>query len=247
MNKFKNKDLKKYKKTFSYSYTLGVFPTLEILKTKSKYVLKIFISETGLENSGVKKIIALSKQLDIPLEVNDKILNKISNKDNTYALAVFSKYKDTIKNGNHVVLVNPQDMGNLGTIVRTCLGFGVENLSIISPGVDIFDPKVIRASMGAIFNIKIEYFENFEKYSDKFPNNKKFSLMLNSNSYLHEIEKAPENFSLIFGSESSGLDEEYFSKVSQGIKIKQNENIDSFNLSIAVGITLYQFRKNIID
>ena len=43
-----------------------------------------------------------------------------------------------------MVLVNPSDMGNMGTIIRTMLGFNYVNLAIIRPGVDVFDPRVIR-------------------------------------------------------------------------------------------------------
>ena len=59
-----------------------------------------------------------------------------------------------LDDANHVVLVNPGDMGNMGTIIRTMLGFNYSNLAIIKPGVDVFDPRVIRASMGALFNTR---------------------------------------------------------------------------------------------
>ena len=49
-------------------------------------------------------------------------------------------------------------MGNLGTIMRTMVGFGMEDLAIIRPGVDAYDPKVIRASMGSIFHLRFAYF-----------------------------------------------------------------------------------------
>ena len=70
----------------------------------------------------------------------------------------------TLQEGNHVVLVNPGDMGNMGTIMRTMLGFNYYNLAIIRPGVDVFDPRVLRASMGAMFHLNIEYFDSFEDY-----------------------------------------------------------------------------------
>ena len=57
-------------------------------------------------------------------------------------------------------------MGNLGTILRSCLGFGMKDIAIIKPGVDIFDPKVVRASMGSIFSLNISYFNSFEDYKN---------------------------------------------------------------------------------
>lgn len=47
----------------------------------------------------------------------------------------------------HVVLHNPSDVGNVGTILRSALGFGFRDVAIIRPGVDPFDPRVLRASM----------------------------------------------------------------------------------------------------
>jgi len=57
------------------------------------------------------------------------------------------------KEENHIVLVEPRNMGNVGTIIRTMLGFGYRNLVMIGPAVDIFDPMVIRSTMGALFKL----------------------------------------------------------------------------------------------
>lgn len=244
MDKISNKDIKRYKKNFEFSYTLGVFPTVELMKYKKECTAKIFVSEKGLENEGVQKLINSAEKEGIPCEISDKVINRISSKDNCYAAGVFFKYEDRLSEGNHLVLVNPSDMGNLGTIIRTSLGFGIRNIAIISPGVDKFDPKSVRASMGALFKMNIEYFDSYEDYEERFPENKKYSFMLRGQKYLSETEIPKENFSLIFGNESSGLDDEYFEKVSEGIKIKQTEDIDSLNLAISVGISLYEFTKN---
>lgn len=69
------------------------------------------------------------------------------------------------KSANHLVLVNPSDTGNPGTIIRTILAFDVVDLEIIKPACDIFDPEVIRASIEAVFKIRFEYFESFHDYN----------------------------------------------------------------------------------
>ncbi len=76
-----------------------------------------------------------------------------------------------LKIKNHIVLVNPSNSGNLGTIIRSMVGFGIYDLAIIKPAVDIFDLKTIRASMGAIFNIRFSYFDSFSDYSKEYKNN----------------------------------------------------------------------------
>ena len=55
-------------------------------------------------------------------------------------------------------------MGNMGTIIRTCVGFGIKNLAVIEPAVDIFNPKVVRASMGAVFHVNICRYDSFDTY-----------------------------------------------------------------------------------
>ena len=245
MNFLKNKDIKKFKKEYEYSYTLGVFPTLELIEKKKEQIIKIFISSKGIENEGIRKIEKIAKESKILIEENDKMINRLSNKNNTYAIGVFKKYRSKLEKDNHIVLVNPSDMGNFGTIARTALGFNIKNIAIISPGMDIFDPRAIRASMGAIFKLNIEYFKTFSEYNNRFQENEKYSFILDSELYLDQLERVENKFSLIFGNESSGLDEEYFKKISKGIKIRQSEEIDSLNLAISVGIAIYEFTKTI--
>ena len=149
--------IKAYHKSFEYTYTLGVFETIELLKNKPDLVLRVYIKSNSYKNKGIGIIDDLCKRNKIDLIESDNTINKLSKKDNCFAIAIIKKYSMELKNTNHVVLVNPGDMGNMGTIIRTMLGFGYNDLAIIRPGVDVFDPKVVRASMGAIFNINFEY------------------------------------------------------------------------------------------
>lgn len=236
--------IKPYKKVFDYGYSFGVYPTMELIKYKKDKIHKILIMEKGLENEGIKKIIDFCKKDKIPFEINDKAINRISKKENNYTVGVFEKYEEKVKEGNHLVLVNPSDMGNLGTIIRTALGFNIEDLIIIKPAVDAFDPKVVRSSMGAVFKIRYQYFDSFEDYKKMFSKNNIYPFMLNAK---HSLENASDfklsPFSLVFGNEGSGLNEDYFKNIGESIKIKQSDLIDSLNLSIAVGIALYEFNR----
>lgn len=236
--------LKSYKKDFEHSYSIGVFPTLELLNNKREEVLTVLLSTAGNENEGVKKIVDLCNEYNIEIQINDKAINRISKKENSYAIGVFKKYEQELDvNNNHVVLVNPSDMGNLGTIIRTILGFGIKDLAIIRPGVDIFDPKAIRASMGAVFKLSFKYFEDFNSYNNTYSNDI-YTFMLNAKKNLHEVQMDPKKrFSLVFGNEGSGLGDE-FKDIGTSIIIPHSKKIDSLNLSIAVGIATYEFTKN---
>ncbi|MBN2016336.1 TrmH family RNA methyltransferase [Candidatus Dojkabacteria bacterium] len=232
---------RKYQKQFDYSYTLGVFPTIELLRSKPDRVLEIALSSRSLQNTGVNKIKEICKKNDIKIEQNDKIINNLTKKGNVYAVGFFKKYTSPLETDkNHVVLVNPSDSGNLGTIIRTMLGFDFANLGIIQPGVDIFHPEVIRSSMGSVFKVNFEYFDNFQEYTNKYKNNV-YTFMTDGNHNLAGT-KFSKLCSLVFGSEGSGLTKE-FKGFGQSVKIQQTQNIDSFNLGVSVGIALYQFTR----
>ena len=159
-------DLKKYNKDSLYSYTFGAYPTFELLQNKPECVTKIIAHEKLENTEDITKLLRLAKANKIEVVYSGKTIEKLSGKDNIYIMGVFKKYiLKTKNNSNHVLLVNPSDKGNLGTIIRVMLGFGYKDLILITPCVDYFDPKVIRASMGSIFSINIQEYPSFEEYA----------------------------------------------------------------------------------
>lgn len=241
-----NTRLKPYKKDFGYSYTLGVFPTLELINNKPEAISRIVLSSKGENNQGIVKILDFAKKSGIPALFDDKTLNRISPKENCFAAAVFNKYDCSLSAGtNHLVLVNPADKGNLGTILRTATAFGIENIAIVSPAADIYDPKVVRASMGALFHVNFCYYGCFEDYHQEFCGGNRclVPFMLDGepiNSVAGKIKATGLPFSLIYGNESSGLPAEFLS-VGTPARIMHSDNVDSLNLPMAVGIGLYTF------
>ncbi len=229
--------MKRYEKDMGYSYTLGIFPTIELLNRKSIAVSKIIFS-SEINKDIENKIIELCNN-KIEYTYDDKLINKFSDKENCYVIGIFNKYYSNLDlNEPHVVLVNPSNMGNVGTIIRTMLGFNYKNLAIITPSVDIFNPKVIRASMGSIFGVNIKLFSSFDEYKETYNKHKIYTFMTDGKLKLNEIEK--DNLvSLVFGNESSGLDESY--KKYESVVINHTNEIDSLNLTIAIGISLYEF------
>lgn len=232
-----------YKKDLTYSYTLGIFLTIELLINKPDKVYEVIIHSKGQNSQGIEKIIDLCHKNGINYEINDKLVEILSPKENCYAIGIFAKYDGKLKkNDNHIVLVNPSDSGNLGTIIRTSLGFGITNLAIIKPAVDIFDPKTVRASMGALFNISFSHFNHFSDYLNQFSEHHFYPFMLDAQKKLGDVQ-VQKPFSLIFGNEGSGLDES-FKDIGISIIIPHHKTIDSLNLAIAVGIALHEFTKS---
>ena len=232
-------EIKSYKKEAEYTYTLGAFPTIELLKTRPQEVLEVYVHSTFTD---IETIEALTKPYQIPILRQDKTIHKLSDKENCFVIGVVKKYRDTLRaDKSHIVLVNPSNMGNMGTIIRTAIGFGIKDMAIISPGVDVFHPKTIRASMGALFRINFQYFNSFEDYEAAYPKHEIFCFMLNAKRQL-TVDNCPKPdlFSLVFGNEATGLDDSYLTKGTSVI-IPQSDEVDSLNITIAAGVGMYLF------
>ena len=237
------KQIERYKKNSDYSYSLGVFPTIELLKYRKEDVLRILISSKGKRNKGISRIIGICRRKSIKVEVNDKLISRLSPTDNCYSIGIFRKFQTRLSDSrNHLVLVNPSSMGNLGTIIRTMSGFCIGSLGLVRPATDIFHPKVIRSSMGSVFQVSFQYFNSIGEYISCF-NNNLYTFMTNGKESLNKVS-FKEPFSLIFGNESSGLSDEYL-KLGTSVNIPHSKSIDSLNLSVAVGISLYEVSKDI--
>ena len=231
--------IKRYQKEFTYSYAFGAYPVIELLKSHPESVLKVLFKEDSFKDGNIPAIQKECEKRNIHTQINNKLIDKISVKENTYVVGVFKKYASKIKEDeNHIVLVNPSNTGNLGTILRTMLGFNFKNLAIIKPAVDMFDPLVVRASMGAVFSINFEYFNNIEEYVSKFSGNHLYPFMLNGKSSVENV-KFVKPYSIIHGNESKGLDEKYL-ELGESVYIPHSSSIDSLNLSIAAGISMWE-------
>ena len=237
--------MEKYKKDMDLSYSFGIFPTFELVSKLPQHVIKVMIHQKLKISNDVQNLINLCKQNNIFVEFCTKQIEKITDKENTLIVGVFKKYQSSVQNNcNHVVLYNPSDMGNLGTIIRTCLGFDIKNIAIIAPCCDVFNPKTIRASMGAIFSVNIQIFDCFTDYTNACPNQNLYPFMLQATHTLQSLTNSQKRtpYSLIFGNEGSGLDQSFLN-VGQSIIINHSKNIDSLNLPISVSIALYEFNK----
>ena len=233
--------LQRYKHDLPVSYALGATLTFELFKEKPSQLSRVFISSETEDAGKIHELLEDLKAARIPVVESDKAFHLLSPKGNCYVIGEFYKESAPLGAGNHLVLVNPSDAGNLGTILRTATGFGFENIAIISPAVDVYDPRVVRASMGALFHVRVEYFASIDEYIVRFPENQRYAFMLRVPTPLPEVEKK-EPYSLIFGNEATGLPENY-ADFCQSVIIRHTSAIDSLNLPMAAGIAMYEFTK----
>ena len=233
--------LEAYRSELDYSYAPGIFPSMECLLYRPESVRRLLVHSAAAGREGIGKLTELAEAHRIRIEEADRALGRISGKENCFAAAVFGKFRDELrKDRPHVVLHRPGDSGNAGTILRTSLGFGMEDIALIRPCVDVFDPRTVRASMGSLFRLRVRVYDSFAEYRAEFPDRQLYPFMLDASVPLREIREVPPVYSLVFGNEGSGLPAE-FASMGQPVRIESSDKVDSLNLAIAAGIGIYYF------
>ncbi len=129
------------------------------------------------------------------------------------------------------------DPGNMGTIFRTATAAGVSGI-VLSPNCcEIYNPKVIRASLGSVFHIPSETHEYNWLKSVK---NSIIATSLENSTNIFELEK-PASLILVIGSEAFGVRQEILQLADHCVNIPIHGNIESMNAAVAAGIAIYHF------
>jgi len=234
--------LEPYDRQLSYSYALGLYPALNLMEKRPGRARRLLLHPGGIEGEGIAKLRRVCEALGVREEFAERVIRRESQKDNCYAAVVFNKYQDELaQNAPHVVLCQISDAGNLGTALRTCAAFGVRDVAVVRPAVDHFDPQVVRASMGAIFGVRVAVYDDFGAYRGRYPAHSLYPFMLGGSAPLEAVIRGrPEVYALIFGNEQTGLKDAYMD-VGQSVRIPQSSEVDSLNLAVAIGIAVYAF------
>ena len=182
------------------------------------------------------------------VEVNSEELKKISffnSPDDHLAIFKIPNQKSINETRLIVALESIRDPGNLGTIIRTCEWFGVNDIICSNDSVDCFNPKVVQSAMGSLARISINYLD-----LNSYLKNTKLNLTgmtLNGDS-LYTNKSSFEKGILIFGNEANGISDKLLSVLNQNLTIPRSINSDfpeSLNLSISVGIVLGEIKRKI--
>lgn len=181
------------------------------------------------------------------VEVTDAELKKLSalTTANT-CLAVFSIPED--KNilpdsGLIVALDEVRDPGNLGTIIRMCDWFGVSHLVCSQGCVDVYNPKVVQATMGSVARVNVIY-TDLHHYFKNTALPVFGTFMDGKNIYTQTL---PQNGIVVFGNEANGISKEVESIISNKIAIPRFGNLkktESLNVATATAIILSEFKRS---
>lgn len=177
--------------------------------------------------------------------ISETELKKISFlKTANSSLAVFEipDRKPLLDSGLIVVLDAVRDPGNLGTIIRLCDWFGVQQLICSEDSADCYNPKVVQASMGSLARVQIRYLSLFD-YLNKSELPIYGGFMDGENIYSEDF---PQEGIIVMGNEANGISEEIASKISHKISIPRFGKIqktESLNVATATAILLNEFRR----
>lgn len=182
------------------------------------------------------------------VEVSEKQLNKISYVKTPQPIVAIGKIlsktnnpEELIKTWNKIVVFEQlQDPGNLGTLIRAADWFGIDGIILGEGSADLYNPKVVRGSMGSLFRRPIISDINI---SDLLPllrvnNIKTLAADINGESIL-TLNPVPLKWALLLGNESHGISSELYDKIDNVISIPGNSNADSLNVAMSGAILLY--------
>lgn len=175
--------------------------------------------------------------------VSLNVMKKLSNLTNPpRILAVIKELKEKPINGNILILDGIQDPGNLGTIIRSAVSFGIDTIIASLDTVDLYNPKVIRGSEGMLFKINYLKRDLLSFIKENKDNYTFITTDVSSGSDINDI-KIDKNYALIMGNEGAGVRKEISDEVTNKVHIKMNPVCESLNVSIATAILLYELYK----
>lgn len=215
-------------------------------------VVRVYVSESFLSDSeNVKnlEVFLCCCKKDILETVSDSVFSAMSDTQTPQGvLALVRQYEYTVENilnrsgAAHLMLLeNLQDPGNLGTILRAGEGAGITGLIMSDDTVDIYNPKVIRSTMGSIFRVPFVYVEDLTVTAEVLKKNgiRLYAAHLGGrNNY--EQEDYTGNTGFLIGNEGNGLSERLSQTADAWVKIPMAGNVESLNAAVAASILMFE-------
>lgn len=142
---------------------------------------------------------------------------------------------------NLVLLEDLRDPGNLGTIVRTAEGAGIHGIIMSKETVDLFNPKVVRSTMGSIFRVPFLYVEDFKKAVEDLQKSGVSVVatdLQGKNAY--DGETYEKKTAIVIGNEAKGISQQMREQADVLVRIPMEGKLESLNASVAAGIMMYE-------
>lgn len=189
------------------------------------------------------------------IEMSSALFNELSDKINPSEMLMTAKIRrysfDDIQAAHPFLIVfdRPGDYGNCGSIIRSANAFNVDGICIAGHGIDIYDPKTIRASLGGIFFTKIITIESMAVLLEYIQSRKKadnIEIIGTDSSGTVPVQdyKLQRPVMVIIGNEAKGMSIKLREICDTVIKIPMEGNVNSLNVSCAASIIMWEIYKN---
>ena len=242
--------IKKYRQSHNAFFVEGEKGVSELLNSSMK-PLKLFALSEWLQNN--------SSQIDQKniewQEITEAELKKISDLVTPNQVLAVAELPQThipapvVSSGMALMLDGIRDPGNMGTILRTADWFGIRTIICSGDSVDVFNPKVVQATMGSFARVSIYYTDLIEYIKKLNSNIPIFGALLEGPDI---TQKTFTNAGIILiGSESHGISKQLIPYVNEPIHIPRisfpggDNNAESLNASVANGIICYEICKQL--
>jgi TrmH family RNA methyltransferase len=238
----------KYRNLYNEFIVEGTKVVLELLKS-SWVVKEIFALDKWLyDHPGF-----IDEQSASTVRVSEKELERISALNTPCEVIAICEIPERIPDdklmisGLIVVLDDIRDPGNLGTIIRTADWFGIKNIICSPQCVDLYNPKVVQATMGSLTRVNLHYTDLGNFFKNLPSGLMVYGAALEGQS-IHEVSLSTEGI-IIIGNESAGLSDNVLPFITKKLYIPAYDiynggiKAESLNAAIACSIILYEFRK----
>ncbi|MCH5166500.1 MAG: RNA methyltransferase [Erysipelotrichales bacterium] len=225
----------------------------EKIKNYSKLNQKKFRDETHLfivegehlvdeakKNDLLVEVFSLDGSIGIQVSLN--VMKKLSSLANVPNVIGIAKMKHDKKiEGNVLILDNIQDPGNLGTIIRSAVAFGIDTIIASNNTVDVYNTKVLRGSEGMFFHLNYI----IDDLNNVLSNLKGYEILTTNVKNGEDIANLDINkpYALIVGNEGAGVSQKIASYANKTLYIPMNDVCESLNVAIATSIILYEINK----
>ncbi len=184
------------------------------------------------------------------IEINREVYQKLAYRDSTEGILAIAKTKSTLLSNlklskNPLVLVAeaPEKPGNIGALLRTADAAKLDAVIIANPKSDIYNPNIVRSSVGCLFTNQIATGTSTEiiSYLKEKKINFYCATLQNSNGYHLENYTTPT--ALVVGTEATGLTQEWRDAAKRNIYIPMQGESDSMNVSVAAAVLIFEAKR----
>lgn len=220
----------------------GIRMVSELPKDRTE---RLYVSEGFLKGPGNERLL---EELPAYETVTDSVFSSMSDTRTPQGvLALVRQYEyglpDLLKSGaaHLMILENLQDPGNLGTILRAGEGAGITGVVMSRDTVDIYNPKVIRSTMGSVFRVPFLYADDILKTAENLKEHgvRLFAAHLDGKNNYDE-EDYTGNTGFLIGNEGNGLTKELSGLADTWIKIPMAGQVESLNAAVAASILMFE-------